>query len=91
MRDRYLVELHFYARYENSSQLEWRLFECEEMKTFRYLRMPIGSVWCEITEQGELPSWPHPKLRKWGVWRDGGETMIYLGHLFIILTPARIA
>jgi hypothetical protein len=51
----------------------------------------LGTVWFEILNRNGNPSWGHPQFRRWGVWRKKRETMLYLGRVFVILTPRGVA
>jgi hypothetical protein len=55
-----------------------------------YLRLFVGG--CGEVLKGSLtPSWPHPKGNRRGFYREGRETPVYLGKVFLIWTPRGVA
>jgi hypothetical protein len=52
-----------------------------------HLDLRICRLWAERLTEDKAPNPPHPQDHRWGIFKDQGETCLYLGSLFVIFTP----
>lgn len=55
-----------------------------------FFRTRLADILIEILSGNDTPSWPHPLASRWGILREDGEILVYLGPIFLIWTPAAI-
>lgn len=48
-------------------------------------------VWLQVLGADETPCYPHPEGKTYGVTREDGEWLVYIGRLHLIVTPVRAA
>lgn len=49
----------------------------------------FGDFFHVVLPKGETPLLPHPEGKRWGLVRQGGDTMLYAGRYHAIFTSPR--